>query len=104
MKKIVLLTLPLIAVFCSFQTHQKRTPVVIEGVVMSNSDGKPVSQAHVYIVHGEEEALTDRKGNFRIESWQKLPAKLTVAYKNKKVLTATISTAAEKQTFWIKTN
>ncbi len=55
---------------------------VVSGKVLSAADGKPVANAHVFIVHGEEEALTGSDGRFRIETWQKLPVKLQVQHKS----------------------
>jgi len=57
---------------------QKSGPVVIEGRVISESTGQPVTQAHVFILDGEEEALTNNKGEFKIKTWQPAPIKLTV--------------------------
>lgn len=56
---------------------QKPNPVIIEGKVLSISTGQPVTQAHVFILDGEEEALTNNKGEFRIKTWQAAPFKLT---------------------------
>ncbi len=47
-------------------------------MVVEKETGKPVANVHVYIVHGEEEAMTDSKGSFSIDSWQSFPLKLTV--------------------------
>lgn len=54
--------------------HQKTT---IQGIV-KGSDGKPVSNAYLYTVKGEEEALSNDKGEFKFDTWQKLPVTLTV--------------------------
>jgi hypothetical protein len=51
---------------------------IVEGKVISEISHKPVSNAHVYIVDGEEEALTNSKGEFRIETIQKFPLIITV--------------------------
>src|SRR5687767_2940386 len=57
---------------------QKSSPSIIEGKVVAESTGQPVAQAHVFILDGEEEALTNNKGEFRIRTWQSAPFKLTV--------------------------
>ena len=49
---------------------QKNSPSIVEGKVLSESTGQPVTKAHVYILDGEEEALTNNKGEFRIKTWQ----------------------------------
>jgi hypothetical protein len=65
---------------------------VIEGTVISEKTHKPVSNAHVYIVHGEEEALTNSKGQFRIETIQKFPLVITVDQQDHGKKRLTIST------------
>jgi len=50
----------------------------IGGTVVSEIDGKPVAKALVYVVEGEEEALTNEKGGFRLNTFQKLPLQLSV--------------------------
>ena len=57
---------------------QKPAATIIEGKVVSEATGQPVTQAHVFILDGEEEALTNSKGEFRIKTWQPAPFKLTV--------------------------
>ena len=56
----------------------RKAPVTIEGKVVAESTNKPIQNAHVFILDGEEEALTNSEGEFRIQSWQKTPFKLTV--------------------------
>lgn len=62
--------------FASHHQPQVKTPVVIEGRVVTEA-GQPVHQAHVFVVDGEEEALTNTQGEFRIKSWQKSPIRVT---------------------------
>ncbi len=53
---------------------------VIEGTVLSDASGKPVPNAHTYVVDGEEEALTNDKGMFRIQTTKSTPLVLTVEH------------------------
>ena len=76
--------------------------VFIEGVVVEDGSGKPLSGAHVYVVHGEEEALTNGKGEFRIESWQKLPLRVTAELKDYRTAGMTVSDPGRKQTIRLK--
>lgn len=55
-------------------------PVTIEGIVLNAETGKPLSDAHVFIIKGEEEAVTNSSGTFRIVSWQRFPITLTVQH------------------------
>jgi hypothetical protein len=83
--------------------QQKNNPLVIEGKVIEEVTGKPVVKAHVFILDGEEEALTNINGEFRIESWQKAPLKLTVDnYNNYRRTTVVVSDPARKQVIRLK--
>lgn len=73
------------------------SPNTIQGTITNSSTGKTVEKAYVYIISGEEEALTDRKGVFSIATWQELPLTVIVehpAYKKKKLV---IKDASEHQ-------
>jgi hypothetical protein len=76
--KTALLKFAFLFVLSAPSVAQKPGPVVIEGKVISEATGQPVSQAHVFILDGEEEALTNNKGEFKIKTWQPAPFKLTV--------------------------
>jgi hypothetical protein len=52
----------------------------LQGTVIFKESGKPFAQAYVYTVEGEEETLTNDKGEFKFTSWQKLPVTLHVDY------------------------
>jgi hypothetical protein len=97
-KKILFFSVILITLF----SFTYALPNIIEGTVVSEKTGKPVSNAHVYIVHGEEETLTNSKGEFRIESWKKLPVILTVDHKEYEKIRISISTAPGKHVVRVK--
>lgn len=44
------------------------------GVVVDKSSNEPLSNVYIYVIKGEEETLSGEKGNFKLLSWQKLPA------------------------------
>lgn len=75
---------------------------VVEGTVISERNHKPVANAHVYIVHGEEEALTNAKGEFSIETVQKFPLILTVDQQQHEKTRITISAPDKKIIITIK--
>jgi hypothetical protein len=63
-------------------------PYRIEGSVTNKSTGKQLENVYIYIVSGEEEALTNQRGVFTISTWQELPVTLIIehpTYKQKKV-------------------
>ena len=76
--KTALLKFAFLFVISGSSVAQKPSPITIEGKVISESTGQPVTQAHVFILDGEEEALTNNKGEFKIKTWQPAPFKLTV--------------------------
>lgn len=101
MKQSLFLSLIVIMLY-SFTQLQNILPNVVEGTVLSDETGKPVPKAHVYIIHGEEEAMTDNKGDFRIESWQKLPVTITVDHAGYEKTKITVSNISKKQVIRIK--
>lgn len=82
---------------------KENSPVIIEGKVIDDATGKPLGKIHVYITEGEEETLTNDKGEFRIESWQKFPIKLTVnSYTGSGKKIVSIQDASQKKTIRLK--
>lgn len=95
-------TLALFAAILGF-SQTRTTPFTVEGKVVAESTGKPVPNAHVYILDGEEEALTNSDGEFRIQSWQKTPFKLTVkSYNNYRDATIVITDPSRRQVIRLK--
>ncbi len=85
----------------SFVRHQE-IKHIIEGTVVSEKTGKPVPRALVYTRAGEEEALTNDKGQFKIETSQDLPVTVTAEqwqHESKKV---TVSDAGSKITIRLR--
>lgn len=50
----------------------------LQGTVLHKESGKPLPDVYLYTVKGEEETLTNQKGEFKIVSWQKLPITIHV--------------------------
>ncbi len=80
--------------FASFQ-QRVSSPVILEGVVLEDATLKPVANAYVYAVKGEEEALTDKHGFFTIKTWQSLPVTLTVQHQSR-IKKVAVSAPAKK--------
>ena len=77
---------------------------IVEGVLISGKSGKPVNYAHVYIVHGEEEALTNAKGEFKISTSQPFPLTLTIDHKDFQQTKLTVANNSGKLSIKLKTN
>jgi len=59
------------------QESRAKNPVEIKGIVISAETGKPLPGIYLFVTEGEEEALTDAKGEFKIKTWRPLPLVLT---------------------------
>jgi hypothetical protein len=69
-------------------------PHNIQGTISNSNTGKTVENAYIYIISGEEEALTDKKGVFTISTWQELPVTLIIehpVFRKKKIRIADAS-------------
>jgi hypothetical protein len=71
-------------------------PVNIEGVVISEQSGKPLGNIHVYIIEGEEEDVTNSKGEFKIQTWKKFPFTLTAQSSNYETASIVVKEASKK--------
>ena len=60
----------------ALHTHQGGR-ITLTGKVVSEKSRMPVPNVLVYIVEGEEEALTDERGKFSIDTRGSLPLRVT---------------------------
>ena len=68
--------------------HYSRAVATISGTVLHQKDQKPLENIYLYVIPGEEEAVTDKKGRFLITTWQSFPVTIVVEhhqYKKKKL-------------------
>lgn len=72
----------------------------VQGVVVDKLSGTPLSNIYLYTVKGEEEAISNNKGEFKITTWQKLP--LTIYVHNKDGQDISIVVTNPKQYIKIK--
>ena len=77
-------------------TLSKVQPAKIEGVVVLEQSGKPVRDIHVYIVEGEEEDVTNNKGEFKIQTWHRFPLTLTARSSNYEPVNIVVKDASKK--------
>ena len=50
----------------------------LQGLVTNKQTGSPLSNVYLYTVKGEEEAITDQRGEFRFVTWKKLPVTIHI--------------------------
>lgn len=77
MKKIIPLIIALTGLLhFTGAAQEKKGPSLIRGIVQDAATREPLPNMHVYIIKGEEEAITDSRGNFSIRSWQSFPLRI----------------------------
>ena len=74
----LILILP--AMLLSYTDYLTTGPLQLEGVVTDAISGKPVNKAYLYVSKGNEEILTNEKGEFKLNTWQELPVSLTIEH------------------------
>jgi hypothetical protein len=79
------------------QESSQRASAVIQGVVVAKDQNRPVPQAYIFVVKGEEETITGGNGRFAITTWQTFPITLTVEHPEYKKLTLVIKEPGTKQ-------
>ena len=70
-------------------------PVYIQGKIVQKSTGRAIENAYVYIVSGEEEALTEKDGSFKVTTWQDLPVTLIIEHPHYKVQKIKVSDSTQ---------
>ena len=62
--------------------HYSGAVATIAGTVLHQKDQKPLENAYLYIIPGEEEAVTDKKGKFLITTWHPFPVTIVVEHRH----------------------
>ena len=57
---------------------KKSIEYTLQGVVANKETGRPISDIYVYTIKGEEEGITNKNGEFKFVTWQKLPVTLYI--------------------------
>jgi hypothetical protein len=68
----------------------------LQGIVVGK-DNRPVSNAYLFVVKGEEETITGSNGQFALTTWQKFPVSLSVEHPDYKKVKLLIKDAGQKQ-------
>lgn len=77
----------------TYQDFLKISPKTIEGTVISASNGQAVDKAFCYIIKGNEEIVTNNRGEFRIKTWQEFPLTITIEHSDYETETVKITSA-----------
>lgn len=86
----------------SYHEYIKLSRIVVQGNVLTEDSLKPVAGAFVYTVSGEEEAVTDKNGNFKFTTWESLPISVTVEHQNFETVNVKVSTFPVNQSIRLK--
>jgi hypothetical protein len=92
----------LILLFAFSQTTSLHESIELKGTVLSAETGRPVANAYVYTVEGEEEGLTNKNGHFKFTTWKKLPVSVTVVHKDYLKQVIRVTSAAVDQEIRLK--
>ena len=76
-------------------TGTKPTEYTLQGIVTNKENGKPLEDIYLYTLKGEEEAITNKKGEFRFVTWKKLPVTIHVHYNEAKEIRVFVSNPSE---------
>src|SRR5687768_6746232 len=66
-------------------SDEKTVEYNLQGIVTSKENGKALGGIYLYTVKGEEEAITNQKGEFRFVTWKKLPVTIYIHNKAEEV-------------------
>ena len=58
--------------------NSKPLEYTLKGVVANKETARPLPDIYVYTVKGEEEGITNKNGEFKFATWQKLPVTLYI--------------------------
>ncbi|MET0244860.1 MAG: carboxypeptidase-like regulatory domain-containing protein [Flavitalea sp.] len=79
---------------CMLTLQVSKPAVSIKGTVFTSANA-PVGEAHIFVVRGEEEALSDSRGAFAFSSWQKFPLTLNIDHPDYKAVKVKVENAEQ---------
>ena len=74
----IFISMFLVALFSSSATVDNRFPGLIKGTIIDKTTQSPIEKAYIYIISGEEEALSASNGSFEITTWQAFPLTIRI--------------------------
>ena len=76
-------------------SDEKSIEYDLQGIVISKENGKALGNIYLYTIKGEEEAITNQKGEFRFVTWKKLPITIHVHYKEEEEVRVVVTNPTE---------
>ena len=74
----LLIFLFLVFIFTSASKKENSSTQIVQGKLLDSRNQQPVEGAYIYIVSGEEEALSSKEGTFEITTWQTFPVTIKI--------------------------
>lgn len=102
MKDTLFSLLSILIMIFSYKEAVQLIPFTVEGTVAVQTDGAPVSKAHVFVVNGEEEIFTDDNGKFKLITWQSFPVEVTISHSDYEEQKVIIRSTARKAQVLLK--
>ncbi|MCU7552682.1 carboxypeptidase-like regulatory domain-containing protein [Chitinophagaceae bacterium LB-8] len=78
------------------QPDTVKNSYTLNGIVVDKVSGKPLPDIYLYTVKGEEEAITNQRGEFKLITWKKLPVVLHVRNVGKEYIQVKVTDPSEK--------
>ena len=91
-KPIMIMLFPLLL---KQSSDEKSIEYDLQGIVTSKENGKALGNIYLYTIKGEEEAITNQKGEFRFVTWKKLPITIHVHYKEEEEVRVVVTNPTE---------
>jgi hypothetical protein len=91
-KPIIIMLFPLLL---KQSSEVKMVEYNLQGIVTSKQNGKALGDIYLYTIKGEEEAITNQKGEFRFATWKKLPIIIHVHYKEHEEVRVVVTNPSE---------
>lgn len=66
--------------YLSYTEMKNMTPNIIQGKIIEHETNQPLANAHIQVMYGQEEVITNIHGEFVLRSWQAFPLTLVVEH------------------------
>lgn len=67
--------------YLSYTEMKNMIPNIIQGKILEQETNTPLANAHIQIMYGEEEVVTNSNGEFVLRSWQAFPLTLVIEHR-----------------------
>jgi hypothetical protein len=86
----------IVIIILSSTSKSPNQSITIRGNIVQASTNQHIENAYLYVVQGEEEALSAKDGSFSIATWKNLPVTLVAEHHGFKQTKVIIKDASQK--------